>query len=506
VHRDRQTLLLGRIHLDPENSMSFKDFGFLGTYELARVTGLPLQNAARRSPGGGFTAMQIRAALDREILLPLNKKRHEKFKSALELVEADNGGLVYQPLIGLHEKVAGIDFFSMFPSIMSAWNISPETVNTYGEHTRFVPGINRPISQDHRGVVPTVLEPILVKRRQSKTELKRLKKDDEQYGPMKTMTETLKWLGWVSFGYQGFSGNRIGSIEAHESINGVSRDLLLHAKEAAEEQGFMVIHMYVDSLFIKKAGCETETDFDAVIEEMNQRTGLMLELEGIFNWIIFLPSKTDEDLPIPNCFFGAYQNGETKCRGIMARRGDTPIFVVESQMRAIRLMARAEDAAALRKLLPKLVYFLRQKYQQLTNEKIAMRELVISQRLGRELEDYKALSSVGRAAQQLALAGKQPRAGQRVDYLRVIAEGDVLAWALSSSQQQILLDFAWYQQAFLRAAHELVQCFGITKETLELWLQDQESYFRPEDYVNGSNQELPLLILNSPPGTPPVAD
>ena len=43
---------------------------------------------------------------------------------------ADQGGLVYQPLIGLHRDVAEIDFISMYPSIMVHFNISPETVGS----------------------------------------------------------------------------------------------------------------------------------------------------------------------------------------------------------------------------------------------------------------------------------------------------------------------------------------------------------------------------------------
>lgn len=506
VQRDSQTLLRGRVHLDPANSMSFKDFGLTGACELARVTGLPLQNAARRSPGGGFTAMQVRAALERGILLPLNKKRHEKYKSAAELLVADNGGLVYQPLTGLHTDVAEIDFFSMYPSLMSTWNISPETVNQRGKQALTVPALNRPITLDQRGVVAAVLEPVLDKRARAKQELKQPGLSEDQKHHLKAVAETLKWLGWVSFGYQGFSGNRIGSIEAHESINAISRELLLRAKEVAEEQGFTVLHMYVDSLFVRRPGWDREAMYAPLIEEMNARTGLTVELEGIFNWMAFLPSKTDADLPVPNCYFGAFQNGGLKCRGIMARRGDTPFFIENCQMRAIKIMARAQDRPALNRLLPKLVHYFKTQYRRMVAGGIPSRELRIAQRLSRELADYRVISAAGRAAKQLAKVGKTVRAGQTVEYLRVLGRPDVLAWDLVGDETDAQLDLAWYRVSFLRAAHELLQVFGVDQDTLALWLDGKAAYFRPEDYLDGAQKELPLLeLINEPPETPAAA-
>src|SRR3990172_3252529 len=70
LHRDQQTLLLGRLHIDPQNSMAFKDWGLLGSFETARLSNLPIQNAARRSAGGAFVGMQVAASLERGILLP----------------------------------------------------------------------------------------------------------------------------------------------------------------------------------------------------------------------------------------------------------------------------------------------------------------------------------------------------------------------------------------------------------------------------------------------------
>ena len=128
VYRGRQTHLYGRWHIDQRNAMMFAEYGLPGVLEQARVTGLPVQEIARKSPGAGVTAMQMQTALRRGVLVPHLKQQAEAFKTVAELIRADRGGLVYQPLVGLHHNVAEIDFISMYPGLMVHFNVSPETV------------------------------------------------------------------------------------------------------------------------------------------------------------------------------------------------------------------------------------------------------------------------------------------------------------------------------------------------------------------------------------------
>ena len=88
----------------------------------------------------------------------------ERFKSVAEFNLADNGGLNYRPIVGLHNHVAALDYFSMYPSLMVRMNISGETVGVQGQNNLFVPETNVPITQDIPGLVPSVLKPLLKKR------------------------------------------------------------------------------------------------------------------------------------------------------------------------------------------------------------------------------------------------------------------------------------------------------------------------------------------------------
>lgn len=492
VHRDQQTLLFGRLHLDPQNSMAFKDWGPAGTFETARLSNLPIQNAARRSAGGAFVGMQVTASLEKGILIPIRKEQRERFKSATQMIAADNGGVIFKPITGLHTNVAEIDFFSMYPHIMTRWNISAETVGAVGSNTRIAPGIGAPINQDEPGIVADVLRPILAKRAAAKDLLETGNTQGYDKDYLQTAYEFLKGLGWVSYGYQGFSGNRIGSIEAHEAINAVSRDVILHAKEAAEDAGFEVLHIYVDSLFAYVGG-RSKAEINELLAEIKDRTGLKVDLEGILRWIAFLPSKQNEALPVPNCYFGIFENGELKCRGIMARRGDTPLYIADVQMAAIRLMAAKQDLVELRKLIPELVEFFRLHYKKIAGEEVSLEKLVISQTLSRDIEDFKVISPASAAARQLEKEGKVIRAGQNVEFIRVQDVPHSLSWHLVREDQKPNLDTGWYCEQLLRAADEILSPLGVPKDVLSAWFTDQGVYWRPEDYVCKTPIRWPLL-------------
>ncbi len=277
IYRGQQVLLYGRCHIDCRNAMMWQDYDLEGALETARITALPLQTAARVSPGTGISSMQITTALRHDILVPWRKQQAEKPKTALDLIRFDQGGLVYQPITGLHHDVGMIDFISMYPSIMVRSNISPET-----------PFPDRLGSSDYPpGLVPLTLAPLLEKRVALKQRALSLPSWDQRRRIDKARSEAHKWLLVTCFGYLGYKNARFGRIEAHEAVTTWGREALLRAKEAAEDMGFRVLHMYVDGLWVQRADCKEPQDFQPLLEEVAARTSLPVALDGVYAGLPF---------------------------------------------------------------------------------------------------------------------------------------------------------------------------------------------------------------------------
>jgi DNA polymerase-2 len=415
--------LFGRIHIDKQNSFISEKCDFAGLWELARITKLPIQYAARTTTGTGISYMQMELAHRDGVLIPEQKAEPEDPKRPDELLVADRGGLVFVPKLGFTPNVAELDFVSQFPSIMARFNISPETVNCpCCPDAPRIPELGYRVCQKRRGITSRVVERLIAKR----CELKKLVKKSPPDTALrfKLQRDSMKWLLVCCFGYTGYKNARFGKIEAHEAINAVARETLLVAKEIAEADGFELIHALVDSLYVWKEGA-TREDYERLSQEIENRTRLPLAIEAVYRYVVFLPSKQYADVPVPNRFFAVGEDGELKVRGLECRRHDTPPLLSRMQHEVLAILAEAQDYDSyLQKL--EIARGVFANYEDgLANGDMDIRELVVSKRITREPRDYQKAGFTAIAAQQLFGSGVALRPGQNIEYVITNSEAHV---------------------------------------------------------------------------------
>ncbi len=464
IYRPEEAHLFGRCHIDQRSAMMWRDYGFDGVLESARVTTLPIENAARVSPGSGISAMQMLTALEQNILVPWHKQQVEVFKDGVDLIQRDRGGLIYQPIVGLHANVAQVDFISMYPAIIIKGNISPEVPLPQGI---------TPASEE-LGVVPLTLKPLYEKRVALKLRGAGKAKDSRLSKRDSARASALKWLLVVCFGFLGYKNARFGRIEAHEAVTNGGREVLLRAKEVAEAMGYEVLHMYVDALWLKKPGATTKADFQDVLNEISLQTGLGVSLDGVYRWVAFLPSRMDERVPVANRYFGVFQDGSLKVRGIEVRRRDTPPWVAETQSKMLIRLSHAATVNELPSCLTEAFDVFRAALSQLRAGKVPLEKLVITGRVSHELESYRSPTPAARAAMQiLKQTGKHSRPGQKVRFLFTLGEDGVRAWELPGKIDPNEIDRVKYIELLARAAASVFHPFGIRDDELKQWAHTQ---------------------------------
>ncbi len=492
MHIGQQMRLFGRLHIDIYNAMMYHDYGLEGIFESARVSGLPIQTVARSSPGSGISAMQIVVALRQGILVPWRKQAGEKLKSARDLIEADIGGLVYAPVLGVHSHVAELDFTSLYPACITAGSLSPELMNTGQPGDEKVPGTSLTVDRSKEGLIPATIEPLLQKRIKLKNILAQLPNWDPRKKLYKAHAAAHKWLLVTCFGYLGYKNARFGRIEAHMATTAYGREALMQAKEAAEDMGYRVLGLYVDAIWVTQPGHQQAEDFQPLLKEITARTTLPIALEGVYKWLAFLSSRMDPRVSVANRYFGAFQDGSTKIRGIELRRRDTPGFIAETQEELIAAMTKAPSAEALKTMLPELVAIVRRKVKELYAGKIQLEDLVVIQKLSRELEAYRTPSPAAVAASQLAHAGKQTRPGENVSLLFTRGDPGARAWYLPGKFDRAALDLPRYRTLLIRAAWSILGPVGISEKTLEDWALDKGVYRLEKSPI--PLEQPPLLV------------
>lgn len=461
IYRPKEAHLFGRCHIDRKSAMMWSDYSLAGTLEMARVTTLPIEKAARVSPGQGISAMQVITALEKDVLVPYQKRQVEEFKTGMQLIQSDRGGMVYQPKVGLHTDVAEIDFVSMYPAVIIKGNISPEVP---------LPDLLEPASEE-LGVIPLTLRPLYDKRVSLKKLTRIYPPEHPMAGTLKARSQALKWLLVVCFGFLGYKNARYGRIEAHEAVTKGGREVLLRAKEVAEAEGFEVLHMYVDSLWVKRKGANRPEHFSELLEKILLRTGLTINLDGIFRWVAFLPSKTDARIPIANRYFGVFQSGEVKMRGLESRRRDTPLWIADVQRRMIHTIGQATTRAELPQALIQAFKLYYDALVQLRSGNVRPDQLVINGKISYALDAYKVTTASVRAARQLEAAGISVRPGMRIRFLFTTGEPDVFAWDTGDFFDPARLDKAKYIELLAKTSASVFLPFGIDSPTLQEWSQ-----------------------------------
>ncbi len=461
LYKPRGYLLSGRLHLD-RSIFVFREGGLLGLIDLSRITGIPMQELSRLSPGSAVTALQVNQALRDGVLVPWKRNLAEYWKTAEELLIADRGALVIEPKVGLHENAFEIDFASLFPNIMVNHNISPETVlcGCCPDSEKRVPFTHYNICQQHTGLIPRVLKPLIERRMTYKRRINDCPSRAEEYEMKQNI---LKWLLVTSFGYMGFNKARFGRIECHESITAYGRDILLRTIELADDMGFEILHGIVDSLWVK--GHEPEK----LCELASREIGIPLELKGEFRWIVFLPNKSN-GVGALNRYYGVMTNGKLKVRGIETRRSDTPKLISNMQDAMLVKLAEARTASEFYMKIPEAIGILREYTRKVLDNECELSDLIFKTHVSKGFDEYRQFNNQMAAMKQLKQEGIETLPGQSIRYIITDHKSRnyqkrVMIPELADENTQY--DRVKYYEYLLRAAESMLLPFGYTEERLD---------------------------------------
>lgn len=469
--------LYGRIHIDQSNTFVLSEAGFDGLIEIARTCRVPLHTAARNSIGSSMSSLQFYQAIKDDVLIPRNKSIPEAFKSAYDLLVGDRGGFVYEPIVGAHDYVGEVDFSSMYPSIMANNNISAETVLCKccpDSHIR-IPELNYHICTKRTGIVPKTLRFVVDKR----LYYKKMKKDAsgsrlrEVYDNRQT---ALKWILVTCFGYLGYKNAKFGTVDGHIGVCAFGREALLKASHTAEERGFEVIHGIVDSLWLKKPDASLE-DYENLCQIITEQTGIPINFEGRYKWIVFLPSKTHPRIGVLNRYYGVMEDGKIKVRGLEIRRRDTPRFVFDAQTEMINTLATANNTVELRKKIPLALEIVRTYRQKLLDGEVPVEDLIITKRMSRKPERYRQHVSQVIAAEQLIREGTEVHAGNSVRFLFTHSKDKRHERRVKAAQlieKGIEPDTEKYLMLLYSAAANMLSFDGYTTESIRDSIEEQK--------------------------------
>ncbi len=462
--------LYGRIHIDEENTFMYSACKLDGLIEVARICRVPLHRAARASIGTIMSSLQLYQATKDDILIPWKKREPESFKSAWELLVADRGGFIFEPQMGIHDWVAEVDFSSMYPALMAKYNISAETVlcKCCPDSRLRVPELGYNICEKREGIVPRTLKILLSKR----ATYKRLRNEAEDLKlrlVYDRRQSALKWILVTCFGYLGYRNARFGKVDAHIGVCAFGRADLLKTVRMAEARGFEVVHGIVDSLWLRKDGASL-SEYLELCKAVSRDIGIQLNVEGRYRWIVFLPSRMHSGVPVLNRYYGVFESGKIKVRGIEAVRRDIPAFIREAQMDMIRVLAKAPNSEAFKEKVLDAVEVLRSCVEKLRKRCVDVHDLIVTKQISKHPDSYTHDVFQAIAARQLVKEGIEVSGGQRVQYLITDAGNKRASKRVKAAElinDETRFDVEKYVDMLILAGANILSPFGYTEEALK---------------------------------------
>ncbi len=450
----------GRAIIDESNTFFYGETNLDGVLDLVSRSKKPVQELAWASIGNVLTAIQICEAHDRGVVVPWHSWRHEFFKPMGTLHDADRGGFVFAPEVGLHEDVHELDFASLYPNIICSRHVSPDVIRCPCHRDRDdVPELGYAICDEH-GYLGDVLQPLIDDREAIKATIRRERQsenpDQDRLSKLEGRSDALKWILVACFGYQGFNNAKFGRIECHEAINAFAREILLTAKQQLEAGGWHVVHGIVDSIWVvpdPAVDDDQRTPLDVLVNEISTAVDICLEYEAHYEWVAFVPQR-DRETGALTKYFGKLSGEEKfKLRGIEARQRSTPSFIEAVQRDCLARL----DATR----LPEVVIArLERAITELHAGMVDVEQLVERNQVSKPLDGYTQYTTNVAALDRAREQGLTVHPGQNISYVVVDDEKTSRDRVALAHEAPETYDPAYYETQLVRAIESLLSPLG----------------------------------------------
>lgn len=481
VHRGNAHFLRGRWHID----LSKKSLADLpertsldGILYLARLCNRRVQEVARNGPGASLQQRQIDKARELGAVLPWKRNLAERAKDVLTLARLDRGGQIFFPQPGIVEDAWSCDFSAYYPSIVVARNLSSDTLDQPCCRDSGVPvpdlGLRICDPQHNRGHQVHVLDPVVQHRRKVKALLRDPGLAPERRAWAEAVKGELKGVGVVCFGYFRYRNARYGCAEVHQGIQAHGRHGMTRAMTLAQEHGFDAVHALTDCLILRQPGAG-EPAVRRLLADVEADLKVPMDIEGHYEWVVLLPRNHEPDVGVPNRYYGRFDTGEVKLRGIELRQHRTPPFIADAQQAMLDLLAPARTAEGFHARIPQALAVAHAAAQQLKSRRVRPGELVVAVRASRPASEYRVPGASAVALGQLEAAGLGVQPGQTFGMLLTRSgpgvAGRQRAVAAELAPPDAAYDVAGYLRLLARAAQGLLAPFGVREADLvRRWL------------------------------------
>ena len=418
--------------------------------ELSRIVGQNIFDISRMASSNMVEYLLMKRAFEEKTIVPNKPKGSEYLERSSYTYE---GGFVLDPQKGLHEHIAVFDFRSLYPSIIIAHNIDPNTIGCDCCNNTSPDGVNFCLNK--KGFIPEILKELIERRVEIKRKLKETSDRNE-----KTIYQSQQWalkiLANSFYGYMGYPRSRCYSKEAASSIASWGREYIHKAIKIADEMGLKVLYGDTDSLFVGLGSEDLEKSKEFRDKVNSTLPDFMeLEFEGYYRRGFFVSKKRYAIIDKEN-------NIVTK--GLEVVRRDWAEIAKKTQEAVLKTILEGEGPE-------KAAEIVRKTTQELAEGKIPVDSLIIYTQLTMPISSYKQIGPHVIVAKRMKEMGEDVRAGTMISFIVKSGEGMIRDRSYdveSFKKAGYKYDAEYYiDNQVLPAVMRILKGFGYTEESLK---------------------------------------
>jgi DNA polymerase delta subunit 1 len=391
--------------------------------ELARVTGVPLDWLLSRGHMVKVVSLLHRKAHEADLLVP-DLPRTEAGGRSGDGGPQYEGATVIEPKKGFYRTpIATMDFASLYPSIMMAYNLCYSTLVHESDVPKLKPDdyIRTPLGHCfvkpsvRKGILSEMLEEFLASRKAAKRDMQNAT-DPFLREVLNGRQLALKISANAVYGFTGASVGKLPCMEISASVTSYGRNMIELTRSTVERlyPGAEVIYGDTDSVMVKFNDHATlEQVMELGREAAKQLTNIFpppvrLEFEKVYYPYLLISKKR---------YAGLYwtrleRHDKMDCKGIESVRRDN-----------CRLVANVVDTVLQKLLIEQdvdgAIEFVKKIVSDLLQNRIDLSLLVVSKTLTRATTDYEAKQAHVFLVEKLRKrdSGSAPSLGDRVPYV-----------------------------------------------------------------------------------------
>ena len=364
------------------------------------------------------------------------------------------GGVVLKPLPGMHGNIAVLDFKSMYPSLMIAYNISPDTYVPPKEpapksSVYEAPEVGHHFRKEPAGFYKEVLSYLISVRDEIRSRMKALPPESVEYRVFDARQKAVKVITNASYGYAGWTGARWYVKPVAEAAAAWGRHTILNSIRMAEEAGLRVVYGDTDSIFLNN---DVEK-IEGLSKKIKKELGLEIKPDKVYVRIFFTEAKKR--------YAGLLPDGRLDIVGLEVVRGDWANIAKTVQEKVLEIVLKEQSPE-------KAAEFVQQFVSELRQKRVSFRDLIIWKTLTKPAEEYEVKASHVEAAKMLKEKGWELAVGDKVGYVIVVGSGRLYERVKPykyASYDEVDLEY-YVSKQVVPVATRVLESFGITEEQL----------------------------------------